>query len=451
MHVRSLKQTIIEIRPHAVIAARFRPAAVGFACGLIFLSSELHFPMDSQYALVTAHTMLRYGTPTLDRWFAEPASGGAGWPRSFHVIREGQHDYYIFPYGGSFLAAPIVGLVELLGGPRVVTADGQYDRLAEQQLQMVIAAGLMSVAVAIWYWSARRLLPEALAAVLAVGTALGTSVWSTAALTLWCQTWAVFLLSCSLALVIAADIRGRRVNTILLGSLLAWCFLVRPTMALSAVAITAYFGIRRSRQCVSLALTGGVWFAAFLAWCQMTYGEWLPWYFRTGRLNFAYFGEALAGNLVSPGRGFFVYIPVAAYLVYASVRYARFSRHRPLAWMAAACIIVHWVVVSGFCHWWGGYSFGPRLQLEMIPWWFVLAMVAEDGRRHAEIPRRRRALELSIATALLAGGITIHGIGANSLKVAEWNPLPVSVDAAPERVWDWSDVPFLRPWTISGR
>ena len=447
MSVDSLKNPIMPIRPQALVSAWICPALVGCVLYWIFISSAMHILADSRYALVTSHTMLRYGTPTLDRWFRAPEEGGAGWAPSYHIVEEGQHVFYMFPYGSSFLAAPVVALVELSGGPRVVTADGQYDYAAEESIQHTIAAVLMAVAGMVWFQSARQVLPVGHATVLALGTALGTSVWSTAALTLWCQTWAVLLLCCSLALVISAEVRKGPVKTILLGSLLSWCFLVRPTMAISAVAVTIYFGIRRPRQLIPLMLTGGLWFAAFLVWCRAIHGQWLPTYFHAGRLSFIHFAEALPGNLVSPARGFFVYVPIAAYVLYSTARYARFSRLRPLAWTASACIVVHLIAVSGFGHWWGGFSFGPRLQLEMIPWWFVMAVVAEDGRRVAAVPRSRRLIEWSTAAVLLTVSIGIHALGANSLSVAEWNVFPVEVDAAPGRLWDWSDVPFLRPWT----
>jgi hypothetical protein len=46
--------------------------------------------------------------------------------------------------------------------------------------------------------------------------------------------------------------------------------------------------------------------------------------------------------------------------------------------------------------------------------------------------------------ALLIVSVWINSRGARSPATFAWNHDPVSVDAQPERLWDWSDPPFLR-------
>jgi hypothetical protein len=38
----------------------------------------------------------------------------------------------------------------------------------------------------------------------------------------------------------------------------------------------------------------------------------------------------------------------------------------------------------------------------------------------------------------------MHAQGALDISGYAWNADPVSVDAHPERLWDWRDPPFLR-------
>jgi hypothetical protein len=45
----------------------------------------------------------------------------------------------------------------------------------------------------------------------------------------------------------------------------------------------------------------------------------------------------------------------------------------------------------------------------------------------------------------LAGwGVFVHGHGATSIAANQWSALPVNVDTARGRVWEWSDAQFLR-------
>jgi hypothetical protein len=73
-----------------------------------------------------------------------------------------------------------------------------------------------------------------------------------------------------------------------------------------------------------------------------------------------HFFEALAGNLISPGRGPFVYVPVFLLAVPSLLRKPTgcvFSRLRPFL---AGTLAAHWILISTFEDWWAGFSFGPR-------------------------------------------------------------------------------------------
>ena len=53
---------------------------------------------------------------------------------------------------------------------------------------------------------------------------------------------------------------------------------------------------------------------------------------------------------------------------------------------------------------------------------------------------------LSIFALLTFISVFIHYSGATSGKTMRWSSVPVNVGWLPDRLWDWQDVSFLRPY-----
>jgi hypothetical protein len=105
-------------------------------------------------------------------------------------------------------------------------------------------------------------------------------------------------------------------------------------------------------------------------------------------------------------------------------------------------VVLHWLLISSFRHWFGKHSFGPRLFSDMAPFlvYFFIPVL-----RTIE-PRDRRYTQSLAAALLCCGAISfvIHARGATDIATWYWNGLPVDIDAQPERIWDWDDLQFLR-------
>jgi len=71
-----------------------------------------------------------------------------------------------------------------------------------------------------------------------------------------------------------------------------------------------------------------------------------------------------------------------------------------------------------------------------------VAQPDNTGRTQA-YPGKRRAIAAGFL-ALVAWGVLVHAHGATSIAANQWSALPVNVDEARWRVWDWSDPQFLR-------
>lgn len=151
----------------------------------------------------------------------------------------------------------------------------------------------------------------------------------------------------------------------------------RPTGALIVLVVGVYLSWTDRRALVAFVV-GGLSFALLLAaYNNHFFGA--PWRFGQSQLATAAVektGSAsvfqtppwigLTGLLFSPSRGLFVYSP---FLLLAGVGYAlawRDPRYRPLRALAVAMLAI---LLVESCHfdWWGGWSFGYRHVVDIVP------------------------------------------------------------------------------------
>jgi hypothetical protein len=426
---------------------------------LTFLLARVHQVGDSRYCLLLSQSLAERGSFALEHYsipgVERSAAGGLLKDESLYQLEEsGGHLYYIFPPGSSVLSVPYVVLMRALG-ISTVNPDGSYNLKNEVRLQAGLAALLMATLAGIFFYTARLILPLGWSIVVALGGAWGTQVWSTASRALWTDTWSILLLGIVVLMLLAHEAGRYRLRPILLSSLLAWTYFVRPTNALPILAITIYLLLYQRRLFAHFALTGAAWLAVFIAYSLNHYGRILPGYYLASRLTFEHFGEALAGNLISPARGLLVYVPVLLFVAYLLARYRRQLAHTRLVLLALGVIFAHWIAISGFPHWYGGHSYGPRLMTGLVPWFVLLAALSvqamlkgseQEEEHEAARPRAGRRMQGTLGAALLLLSIIINTLGATSHATALWNIRPVNVDRQPSRIWDWRHPQFLAKW-----
>ena len=101
-------------------------------------------------------------------------------------------------------------------------------------------------------------------------------------------------------------------------------------------------------------------------------------------------------------------------------------RHQP-----AAPVVAKWNI------WWGGWSFGYRMLIEMTPALIIFLALAWDHL----IVRRRFWQPMFWAAATLS--VYVHFLGA-FFYPSGWNGSPEDVDANPRRVWQVHDTELSR-------
>ena len=415
----------------------------------VFLLSPNQAISDSRFTFVLSESLLKHRSFAIDH-FALPRLD----PRdNGHYVRNGdiyQQEwsqgrlYYYHAPGSSVLSVPYVAFMDLFGLSSI-NPDGTYNLDNEMKLQRILAGLLMALTAAIFYYTARLLLPGKWSVIVALGGALGTPVWSTLSRGVWSDTWGVFLIAIVILLLVADAVERIKLNPVVLATLLAWTYFVRPTNAVVITAITIYLVLYRRQMFLRYAAVGLIWVAVFVAYSLSHFGAFLPTYYRASRLSFQHLGEALAGNLISPARGLLVYVPISLFVAYLLVRYRRAIANYRLLWLAASISILYWLANSSFPHWWGGHSYGPRLMACMVPWIVLLTVLGIDAMRRADVVQRPWVWRGQVAAGalLLVVSIGINGIGAVVAETQTWNERPVSVDKQPSRLWDWRYPQFL--------
>ncbi len=426
----------------------FLPPTIFVVVFLLFWQSPIKNMGDSKYTLLLTNNLLSKGSFLLDAYpiphkpvvhVGKVELDGD----TYQIEVFDGHFYNYFPPGSAILSAPFV-LVGNALGYGIFDANHVYSENQESHVQQFIASLLMAGLAVTFYFTARLLLPCGWSALLALGGVLGTQVWSTASRALWAHTWGTALLGVALYLLLAQAAGRRRAHPVLLATLLSWTYFVRPTNSLFIIGITVYVVLYHRRMFAAYAVTGAAWFVGFAGWSYEHFHKLLPSYYQANRLETTHFWEAFAGNLISPSRGEFIYVPVALFILFLLARHWPRVLHRPLVWLTLAVSTAHLLAVSCFVPWYGGWCYGPRYSTELVPWLALLATLGTGAAlrwREENRALRRGAVvwytTLAAGSALLLLSVWINRRGANVEATARWNFFPVSVDDRTDRVWDW--------------
>lgn len=401
----------------------------GLTAFTVYAVAPQRVQSDSIWSIPLALTLIQDGSLTLDRY----AETCARVPHGCSTLNG--HLRPEFPIATSLIAAIPLALVEgfVHVWPWPNRAFERWETHAHARgdialdffdvTENLVASGVVALAAVFFFLAALRRLGTLRGALMAaVVFAFGTSLFSTASRVLWQHGPA--LLFATIALWLSLRVSTRR-GLMVIGLCLGAAWVCRPTMALFGIAM--FWPLWRAhRMNVAFVIVGGLSVvAAFVTLNMLSLGQPLPPYFAASRLGSPHFFEALAGNLVSPARGLLLFTPVLLLIPFG-------FRRGPLEVAMLAWLIVHWLAISAFPHWWAGHCFGPRLWTEAMlgACWLLLPLF------------EKRLSPVLVALSILS--ITIHTRGATSVIPWKWNGVPTNVDDHPERLWDWSDPQFLR-------
>jgi hypothetical protein len=304
--------------------------------------------------------------------------------------------------------------------------------------ELFCAAFIGAAAVWVQYRTALLFLPWRGALALALLFAFGTTEWSLASRNLYPHGLTILLLSAALYLILNSKARTARRSALLAGFLLALAFCVRPSNAISCVVLALYFAIHRRRELSTFLLGATPPAALFFAYQISVRHSIVPLYLTAPRTSTT-FVDGLAIDLFSPSRGLFVFTPVFLLSIASIVPAWRRRWCFPLFPYLLAILILHSLIVLTL---WPGHCYGPRYFSDMTPL-FILFLIP-GILLWRESTGAARTVCAAAFLVLAACGLFVHGHGATSIAANQWSALPVDVDTARWRVWDWHDPQFLR-------
>ncbi|MGH9379751.1 MAG: glycosyltransferase family 39 protein [Thermoanaerobaculia bacterium] len=365
-------------------------------------------------------------------------------PYNLTVGREHLLPWY--PPGTAILSTPLFLAMKPFGY-RAVNAEGVYDHSSEVRAMRYLGPFLAAVFVLLAYFVATELLPTRWALAVAGSLAVASPAWSGLSRSLWSHNWLVILVTVATWLLVRAERRGSPPSPEALATLLAWAFFVRPTGAPVLLAAGIYLLVRWRRTILRYVVMAAMWSAAFVYWSWNAYGRLVPPYYSQGWTLERACGEsmtsALAGVLIAPSRGLLVFCPWILLTVWVLWRYRHHVRHPGLLHLAwPLCLAQVWIVADS-SRWWGGYCYGPRLMSDVLPWLFLLGVLAVDAWRRGP-PRsdaRGRSAEIAVGTVLVLLTVALHAPGALSTRTHRWNQ--ATRCGLGLRVWEWSNPQFL--------
>jgi hypothetical protein len=414
----------------ATLRGRSLIAIFLLSLGIFFLSPISDVRSDPQYSILVSESILKHRTPALNEipipglvQTQLPSHPDFRVMRPFYeLVRVNGRVLYAYPHGTSLLSLPLVAMLNV-AGISAIDSKGNYYYPGELWTQKIISSFLMSIVVCIFFESACVLLPWSWSLIIAIGAGFGTQIWSTATRALWSHTWEVFLAACVVLILLKQEDESSRFNGPLLATLVSWMYFVRPNGAIPVVGIGVLTLFCYRDGFFGYAATGLAWLCGYLIYSWIYFGQLTPDYYRLGSaLHVSGWIVAFAGCLISPSRGLLIFVPSVLTVSYLTAGYWTALPHRRLVRLSIGIIGAQLMLVSTWSVWWGGWSYGPRLFTDLIPWLVLLAILG--SRVYLDSAARTRTVEhqsvsrqwmVPIALSLIAISIFINGYGALSI------------------------------------
>lgn len=252
-----------------------------------------------------------------------------------------------------------------------------YLSMVAEVMEKVSSSIIASISVAFVFLLVRRRLDAGRATLLTAAYAFGTNTWVTGSQALWQHGTGELLIVSALLCATGELTRGK---AFLVGIVCALGVMNRPPdlLLFGPVLLETFFRARADRSLprVGAAVAMGLMVASapFLAYNLATYG--LPgggyqYLFQHRPGTHSQFVKApilpaLAGLLFSPGKGLIFYSPFLLFLAGRWKRDPDGIGDRRLSFLLGAGVVAQ-VLVYSRTDWRGGYSFGPRYLVDLLP------------------------------------------------------------------------------------
>ncbi len=301
--------------------------------------------------------------------------------------------------------------------------DSRRVKKVSAAMEKLSASLIAAVSVAIMYLVLIGIASPRTALILTIAYAFGTNTWVTGSQALWQHGTGELLLAVVLFAAPRAAERARWSNVA--GICCALMAFNRPADGMMAIAVSAYFVLQAKTWKPFLA-TAVTMSAVWLAYNVAVYGAVTGGYasMSAGHYVSDTMLDGVAGLLVSPTKGLFVFSPFLLLLLAASPKRFPEDTQKRLAVLLLAGLICELIVYSR-TQWAGGFCFGPRYFSGSLPAmiWLIAPLVDSMKR-----PLRFAAVALiAVAIAFQAAGAFYYPSSGMDVVYAQehwtlWHP-----------------------------
>lgn len=359
----------------------------------------------------------------------------------YYLSQSGEHIVSNYPLLPGILAAPIFAPFVWMGWIQPGDGNLVWDYLAK-----LSASIFTSVTVVVFYYALAFRIGKPLSLLVCAYAAFGTAYWPIASQSLWQHTstilcWTLFLWS-----AFRAQQQPDR-STVWLALAGFACGLAVASRLTNVVAVMVLFlplFLQYRHKVIAFLLPCALATGAVILYNSFTFGTWKGgvsrvleqrWYLDrvSGGVWDTPYLEGMAGLLLSPGRGIFIYSPVLALSLVGMV-----IAFRNRNWFDVAFILAGYVLLSVYAKysvWWGGIMhFGPRYQVDAYP--FLLY-----GSALAIVSLWKYSAVKWIILGLSCYSFWVQWIGSFCYP-GKWAIHPVSLSEDKERLWNWGYNPI---------
>jgi len=265
--------------------------------------------------------------------------------------------------------------------------------------------------------------------------AFATAVWSITSRGIWQHGPSLFFITLSLFILYKKNEKFIPYS----GFLLGFAVFNRPTNILIALPLTVYVFFQHRKSFIKYILLASI--PAFLLFSYS--------YIYLNSIIFLGQGQGLAafdgnlirgffGLLISPARGLLIFSPI---FIFSFIYFPKilFSKHENdiLHKYLMISVVLLILFYSKWKCWWGGWSFGYRLLIEVIPMLIIILAVYWEKSISKNIYLK------TIFIIFLIISVYFHFLGAYYYP-SGFNEIPDSIDSHIERLWYIKDTELIR-------
>jgi hypothetical protein len=420
------------LKESAKVTVLFLSALLVFNANLRLVSAG-----DTIPASLIPFSLLLDGNLMLDRFYPWYKTHH---PESLHIFHEkDNHIYSIYPVALPLLILPLY--VPVVGGLMVSTWTEEEIVSLARTVEKLVASLIASLCGICLYLLLRRFNNDNIAISLTIIYYFGTSTWTISSQALWQHGAGQLMIICTLLFLEKYVGKSRYNHLIIAGLFVGSAIVIRVTNVLFFATSFLYFlSPRRDFKAAFIYSIFPILMGIGVAYYNYEmfgdvrgfYASQLSWF----STNFL---EGVAGVLVSPGRGLFIYSPFLICIILSLILRVKGGRVVPPG-LWATCVVfsvLQVLLIAKYSMWWGGWTYGPRYLSEILP--CLMVILAESMR----VIRRQRPLAMLFVTAVLLS-VGTQAVGAFCYPRGQWDEIPVSVNKDPSRLWNWKDNPIVR-------